>query len=235
MVSAYRNTDAFVDLCRGPHVPSTKRLGHFKLLNVAAAYWRGDEKRTQLQRIYGTAWDTKAKLDEHLWRLEEAKKRDHRKLGARARPVRVRRGHRAGPADVAAQGNRHPRRARGLGARDRAALGLRPCRDPAPGARRAVPHVRPSPVLRRGPVLPHRHRGRRVLPAADELPAPPHGVQGARAQLPRAADPLRGIRHRVPLRAVGSAVRLDAGARVHAERRAHLLRQSRRQGRSSST
>ncbi|MBA3654412.1 MAG: threonine--tRNA ligase [Actinobacteria bacterium] len=81
VVSAYRNTDRFVDLCRGPHVPSTKRLGHFKLLNLAAAYWRGDEKRPQLQRVYGTAWESKAQLDEHLWRLEEAKKRDHRKLG----------------------------------------------------------------------------------------------------------------------------------------------------------
>jgi threonyl-tRNA synthetase len=81
VVSAYRNTDSFVDLCRGPHVASTKRLGHFKLLNLAAAYWRGDEKRPQLQRVYGTAWESKEKLEEHLWRLEEAKKRDHRKLG----------------------------------------------------------------------------------------------------------------------------------------------------------
>jgi threonyl-tRNA synthetase len=81
-VSAYRNTPAFVDLCRGPHVPSTARLGHFKLMKVAAAYWRGDEKRPQLQRIYGTAWESKAALDDHLHRLEEAEKRDHRRLGA---------------------------------------------------------------------------------------------------------------------------------------------------------
>ncbi|HET9078533.1 MAG TPA: threonine--tRNA ligase [Acidimicrobiales bacterium] len=81
-VSTYRNTDGFVDLCRGPHVPSTARLGHFKLMKVAAAYWRGDERRPQLQRIYGTAWESKAALDEHLHRLEEAEKRDHRKLGA---------------------------------------------------------------------------------------------------------------------------------------------------------
>ncbi len=81
-VSAYRNGAGFVDLCRGPHVPSTGRLGHFKLMKVAAAYWRGDEKRPQLQRIYGTAWDSKAALEEHLHRLEEAEKRDHRKLGA---------------------------------------------------------------------------------------------------------------------------------------------------------
>lgn len=82
IVSAYRNAGGFVDLCRGPHVPSTKRLGHFKLQKVAAAYWRGDEHRQQLQRIYGTAWESKAALEEHLRRLEEAEKRDHRKLGA---------------------------------------------------------------------------------------------------------------------------------------------------------
>ncbi len=72
----------FVDLCRGPHVPSTKRLGAFKLTKVAGAYWRGDEKRPMLQRIYGTAWESKAALEEHLHRLEEAEKRDHRRLGA---------------------------------------------------------------------------------------------------------------------------------------------------------
>ncbi|MDQ6784874.1 MAG: threonine--tRNA ligase [Actinomycetota bacterium] len=86
-VSAYRNIDAqgrggFVDMCRGPHVPSTSRLGHFALQKVAAAYWRGNEKRPQLQRIYGTAWESKAALAEHLERLVEAEKRDHRRLGA---------------------------------------------------------------------------------------------------------------------------------------------------------
>ena len=80
VVSFYRH-DAFSDLCRGPHVPSTGRLGPFKLLNSAAAYWRGDETRPMLQRIYGTVWETQADLDRYLWRLEEAKKRDHRKLG----------------------------------------------------------------------------------------------------------------------------------------------------------
>jgi threonyl-tRNA synthetase len=80
-VSAYRNTPGFVDLCRGPHVPTTGRLGHFRLLRVAGAYWRGDEKRPQLQRIYGTAWESDAALAEHLHRLEEAERRDHRKLG----------------------------------------------------------------------------------------------------------------------------------------------------------
>ena len=86
VISLYRNAraegDDFVDLCRGPHIPSTKRLGAFKLTKVAGAYWRGDEHGPQLQRIYGTAWESKAALAEHLHRLEEAERRDHRKLGA---------------------------------------------------------------------------------------------------------------------------------------------------------
>jgi threonyl-tRNA synthetase len=84
-VSVYRNVVdgrvEFTDLCRGPHVPSTGRLGAFKLTKVAGAYWRGNEKGPQLQRIYGTAWETQAALDEHVHRLEEAERRDHRKLG----------------------------------------------------------------------------------------------------------------------------------------------------------
>ena len=86
VISVYRNPrgdgdGAFVDLCRGPHVPSTKRLGAFKLMRVAGAYWRGDEKRPMLQRIYGTAWESQAALDAYLHQLEEAERRDHRKLG----------------------------------------------------------------------------------------------------------------------------------------------------------
>jgi threonyl-tRNA synthetase len=71
----------FVDLCRGPHVESTGRIGPFKLLAVSGAYWRGDQSRPALQRIYGTVWPTQDELDKYLWRREEAKKRDHRRLG----------------------------------------------------------------------------------------------------------------------------------------------------------
>jgi threonyl-tRNA synthetase len=80
IISVYRN-GAFVDLCRGPHVPDTGRIRHFKLLNTAGAYWRGDSKRQMLQRIYGTAWFSKEELEGYIHRLEEARKRDHRKLG----------------------------------------------------------------------------------------------------------------------------------------------------------
>jgi threonyl-tRNA synthetase len=72
---------SFVDLCKGPHVASTGRIGPFKLLAVAGAYWRGDEKRPMLQRIYGTVWQNQDDLDAYLWRRAEAKKRDHRRLG----------------------------------------------------------------------------------------------------------------------------------------------------------
>ncbi len=71
----------FSDLCKGPHVESTSHIGPFKLLAVAGAYWRGDDKRPMLQRVYGTVWATQEELDQYLWRREEAKKRDHRKLG----------------------------------------------------------------------------------------------------------------------------------------------------------
>lgn len=77
-----RNGDvAWSDLCRGPHLPTTKRIPAFKLMRSAAAYWRGDEKNKMLQRIYGTAWESKVALEEHLHRIEEAERRDHRKLG----------------------------------------------------------------------------------------------------------------------------------------------------------
>jgi threonyl-tRNA synthetase len=81
-ISIYQH-DTFTDLCRGPHVATTKEIKQdaFKLMNVAGAYWRGDEKNKMLQRIYGTAWESKKELEDYLHQLEEAKKRDHRKLG----------------------------------------------------------------------------------------------------------------------------------------------------------
>ena len=80
IVSTYAN-DEFIDLCMGPHVPSTSVLKHFKLTKVSGAYWRGDESKVQLQRIYGTSWFSKEDLDQYLIQQEEAEKRDHRKLG----------------------------------------------------------------------------------------------------------------------------------------------------------
>ena len=79
-VSFYRQGE-FLDLCRGPHVPSAKAIGAFKLLSIAGAYWKGDSEREQLQRLYGTAFFSQEDLDAHLAKVEEAKKRDHRTLG----------------------------------------------------------------------------------------------------------------------------------------------------------
>jgi threonyl-tRNA synthetase len=81
-LSFYRQGE-FIDLCRGPHVPAAGAIGAFKLLSIAGAYWRGDAKRQQLQRLYGTAWFSKAELEQHLQMVEEAKRRDHRVLGKR--------------------------------------------------------------------------------------------------------------------------------------------------------
>jgi len=80
VLSLYEQGD-FTDLCRGPHVPDTGKLGHFKLMKLAGAYWRGDSNNAMLQRIYGTAWTNKKDLKAYLHRLEEAEKRDHRKIG----------------------------------------------------------------------------------------------------------------------------------------------------------
>jgi threonyl-tRNA synthetase len=85
------------DLCRGPHVPSTAKVGAFKLTSIAGAYWRGDERNAQLTRIYGTAWPTQKELDEHLSRIEEAKKRDHRVVGKQLNLFSF---HREAPANV---------------------------------------------------------------------------------------------------------------------------------------
>jgi threonyl-tRNA synthetase len=80
VVSTYEH-GRFIDLCRGPHVESTGRIGPFKLLSIAGAYWRGSEERPMLQRVYGTVWSTQEELDLYLWRRQEARKRDHRRLG----------------------------------------------------------------------------------------------------------------------------------------------------------
>ena len=136
------------DLCRGPHLPTTKRIPAFKLMRSAAAYWRGDEKNKQLQRIYGTAWESKEALEEHLHRIEEAERRDHRKLGRDldlfSFPDEIGSGLRGLPPqgwrDQAGHGGlRPPAPHRG---------GLRVRRHPAHQQGGAVPHLRAPAVLR---------------------------------------------------------------------------------------
>ena len=81
LISFYSHSEGFQDLCRGPHLPSTGRVGSFKIMSVAGAYWHGDASQKMLQRVYGTAWRNRKELSDYLHRLEEAKKRDHRLLG----------------------------------------------------------------------------------------------------------------------------------------------------------
>ena len=146
-LTIYDNIDrngevAWKDLCRGPHLPTTKRIPAFKLMRSAAAYWRGDEKNKQLQRVYGTAWESKESLDDYLHRLEEAEKRDHRKLGPRARPLQLPRRDRLRPRGVPSQGWRDQAGDGGL--RPPAAhRGGLPVRRHAPHHQgRPVPHLR---------------------------------------------------------------------------------------------
>ena len=188
-VSLYRN-GPFTDLCRGPHAPGTKRIKAFKLTSVAGAYWRGDADRQMLTRIYGTAFLAKEDLDEHLERLEEARARDHRKLGKRARPVHVQRAvarlavlaartgmrdlERARPTSGATE-NAEPRLPRGAARRSSTTS--------SSGSSRATGTVPREHVL-------HRRRGPPDGPQADELPGAHPDLQGRPPLLPRPADPL---------------------------------------------
>jgi threonyl-tRNA synthetase len=115
-ISIYR-TGKFTDFCRGPHIPSTGKIKAFKLLNIAGAYWLGDEKNPQLQRIYGTSFFSKKDLDAHLQQVEEAKKRDHRVLGQQLDLVFHSGVGRAGADLLASQGRHHPQRDGRLDAR----------------------------------------------------------------------------------------------------------------------
>ena len=127
---------AWKDLCRGPHLPTTKRIPAFKLMRSAAAYWRGSEKNPQLQRIYGTAWESKEALEAHLHRLEEAERRDHRKLGRELDLFSFPDEIGSGLAGLPPQGRRAQARDGGLRPAAAHRGGLRVRRHPAHHARR---------------------------------------------------------------------------------------------------
>ena len=165
-VSFYRQGD-FVDLCRGPHVPSTAHIQAFKLLSSSGAYWRGDERRPMLQRIYGTAWPTREELDRHVWRLEEAKRRDHRKLG---RELGLFDFHDVSPGSalLAPEGHGRLPRAGAVRARDAGRPGLPGGLHADPGEPAALGAVWTLGALRREHVQ-GRGRGADLQPEADEL------------------------------------------------------------------
>ena len=219
-ISLYRE-GGFIDLCRGPHVPSTGKLKVFKLMKVAGAYWRGDSNNELLQRIYGTAWAKKEDQDAYLKMLEEAEKRDHRKLGKELDLFHFQEEapglifwHPKGWT-IWQQVEQYMRQVY----RDN---GYQEVKAPQILDRIAVGEVRPLGELPREHV--HDGVGEPVLRAqADELPGPHPDLQREPAQLPRTAVALRRVRRVPPQRAVGRAARADARARLHAGRRPHLL------------
>ena len=218
----------FVDLCRGPHVPSTKRLGVFKLTKVAGAYWRGNEKGPMLQRIYGTAWESKEALAEHLHRLEEAERRDHRKLGVELDLFSFPEEIGSGLAVF------HPK-----GALVRRIMEEYSRERHETSGYQFVnsPHITKAGLFETSGHLdwfadgmfPPMHLdeggGRRhdLLPEADELPVPHPDLQAPHALVPRAAAAVLRVRHGVPLREVGRRARPHPRARHDPGRRAHLL------------
>ena len=219
-VTLYHQGDWF-DLCRGPHGPSTGRIGAFKLTKVAGAYWRGDARNAQLQRIYGTAFATRPELDAYLHQLEEAERRDHRRLGREMDLFHVQ-------EEAAGSVFWHPhgwtlwRAVESYIRRRLDARGLRRGQDAAALRPGALGALRPLGQVPRA----HVHAGGRGAASgaeADELPGPRADLQPGPAQLPRPAAAHGRVRLLPPQRAVRRAARHHAGARLHPGRRAHLL------------
>ena len=222
-VGLYRQGE-FIDLCRGPHLPSTGKLGtSFKLMSVAGAYWRGDSRNEMLQRIYGTAWASDKELKAYLQMLEEAE-RSGTTAGSAARWTLFHM-QEEGPGSVFW----HPKGWTLFQGHDRlhareTASGRIPG-DQHPGGARQIPvgEVRPPREVRREHVS-HPDTGRAGVRAqADELPRPRAGVQAGHQELPGPAVLPGRVRQGAPLRAVRRAARRDARARVRAGRRPHLL------------
>ena len=224
----------FIDLCRGPHVASTGKIGPFKLLGTAGAYWRGDEKRPMLQRVYGTAWATQEELDLYLERRAEAKKRDHRRLGVALDLYSF---HDVSPGSAFwhPKGQRIWRTLETRDARAPGAARLPGGLDADPRLGEAVAPVRPLGPLRREHV--HRRvREAALQPQADELPGVDVHLPLEAAVVPRPAAPLQRVRPAAPQRALRRAERPDPGPPVHPGRRPHLrpTRPARRRARGAA-
>ena len=200
----------FTDLCRGPHVPGTDKLRAFKLMKVAGAYWRGDSNNQMLSRIYGTAWLNDKDLKAHLFQIEEAEKRDHRKIGKTLEPVPPA-GRSAGHGVLAPEGLGAVAGGRAVHAQGVRAVRLPGSALPADPRRVAVEEVRPLGQLPGKHVL-HRVGEAHLRGEADELPGPRAGLQPRPAQLPRPADPLRRVRLLPSQRTVRRAARHHARA-----------------------
>ena len=219
-VSLYREGD-FEDLCRGPHVPSTGKLKHFKLMKVAGAYWRGDHRNEMLQRIYGTAWATKEELAQYLLMLEEAEKRDHRKLGRELDLFHID-DHAPGVVFWHPKGwaiwqgvEQYMRQVY----RDN---GYQEVKGPQL-IDRSLWELTGHWDKYRDKHVHHGEREARLRAQADELPWPHPDLQAGHQELPRPAVALRRIRPVPSQRAQRRPARHHARARLHAGRRPHLL------------
>ena len=221
-ISLYRQGD-FVDLCVGPHLPSTGRLGQaFKLMNVAGAYWRGDPKNAQLQRVYGTAWPSQKELDQYLFRLEEAERRDHRKLGRELDLFHLQE-EAVGSVFWHPKGWTLYRTIEDYMRRRLDAAGYQEVRAPQLLDRSLWEASGHWENFRENMFIAE-SRDERVLAVKPmNCPGPCADLPQPAAQLSRIAAASRRIRQLPPQRAVGRLARHHAGARLHPGRRAYLL------------
>ena len=211
------------DLCRGPHLPSTKHIGAFTLMRTAAAYWRGSEKNPQLQRLYGTAWPTRDALKAYLAMLEEAARRDHRKLGAELDLFSFPDEIGSGLAVFHPKGGIIRRELENY-SRER--------HEEAGYSFVNSPHITKAQLFETSGHLPYyadtmfppmEMEGAEYYLKADELPDAQPDLPGPRPVLPGAAAAAVRVRHRVPVREVRRRARPDPGARPDHGRLAHLL------------
>ena len=228
-VSLYTN-GPFTDLCRGPHAPSTKRIKAFKLQSVAGAYWRGDSNKPMLTRIYGTAFFSQKDLEEYLERLEQARARDHRKLGPQLGLFNF--------SDVAPgmafwfpAGTQVFNSLVALSREMGGAARLHRGQDPAAVRQLAVEDLGALGQVP-GAHVPHRVGGHADGAQADELPGPLPALLDAASLLPGPADPLFRAGTAAPQRAERRAPRAAADAELRPGRRPHLLRRGPGPGRA---
>ncbi len=221
-VSCYtiKDKDTFIDFCVGPHVPSSGKLKAFKLLTTSNAYWKGDAKNTPMQRVYGTAFFSDKELKAHLTQIEEAKKRDHRKVG-RETGLFMFHPWAPGAAFWLAQGHAALQHARELHARGAVPRRLRRGEDAAHLQQGALGNVGPLAALSPEHV-PRRIRGRADGGEGDELPRPHAGVRQRGPELSRSADPPARADAAAPQRGVRRPLGADARPAVLARRRALL-------------
>ena len=221
-VNIYRQGE-WLDLCRGPHMTSTGKIGNaFKLMRLAGSYWRGDSNREQLQRIYGTAWTTKEQLDAYLRQLEEAEKRDHRRLGREMDLFHL---QEEAPGSVFW----HPKGWTLFQAlirymrRRQEANGYVEVNSPDMMERKLWEQSGHWEKFGENMFVTETPDERDFLLQADELPGPHSNLQEWPQELPRSAAPDRRVRQGSPLRAERGAARHHARAPLHPGRRAHLL------------